>query len=369
MMPSKFSPPHRARDLAIFGTSLALLAALAGGAAWLGPAFLAERARSRALEPLRERGAALFAAVPERWEVPHGVQASVEGNLVPTTWEVRALRRELGYADKSPRGTGRPSLESSRGWLEWGEPAPALVERLRDSAELRASVGRLAEGDFGADTAASCEELEEALLFLAARAHAAPRGECVDAFFDALRVARAVQPLPRACTGPELPHEGWMLGSVTEPAVRCSRAVDEETRLAMIRALERFDAAAWPLAPFYVVDHWWRGVQMSDGSNVEALETDADWIEARLRMGPSELWRIPMDERRFPIGPAGRRQLETYAHRQSLLAVLRVHAGLAPFPPDHPHRGRFTVHEDMVTTRFIQGCESPLDGAVPFDVN
>lgn len=108
---------------------------------------------------------------------------------------------------------------------------------------------------------------------------------------------------------------------------------------------------------------------MSDGSDVEALAADADWIEARLRMGPSELWRTPMDERRFPTGPAGRRQLETYAHRQSLLAVLRVHAGLAPFPPDHPHRGRFTVHEDMVTTRFIQGCESPLDGAVPFDVN
>lgn len=368
MMPSKVSALHRARVVVLVGAVLALVGAVASVAAWMGPTLLAEQARRRALEALRARGPALFAAVPRRWSVPSGVAPVSEGNLVPTTWEVRALRRELGYADKSPRGTGRPSLESSRGWLEWGEPSPPLVEKLRGSAGLRAAVGRLAEGDFGADTGASCEELEEALLFLSARAHAAPAGECVDAFFDALRVARAVQPLPRACNGPELPHEGWMLGSVTEPAVRCSRAVGDETRLAMIRALERFDAAAWPLAPRYVVDHWWRAVQRSDGWDVEALEEDADWIEARLRVGPGELWRIPMDDRRFPTGLASRLQLDTYAHRQSLLAVMRIHAALPPFPAGHPHRERFTVREDMVTTTLIQACETPLDGAVPFDV-
>ena len=363
----------RTRRLASIGVASLLLVCCSSGS---GADELARPLEAR-LRQLRTR-------VPTRFEVPTGLRDANDANLVPTTQQVRALRRILGRTDKEPTHTRvdrGPRVDEAGAWRRFGEPSPILVERLRSSPEQRRAIAHLADGDHGTDTGATCVELVEALMFLAAGARAAPEHECMAAIVDALRVARAVQSLPRWCGVGEPPDEGWMLGSITEALVACSRASDDATRRRALEAFGRLDGApAWPIAPLYlftafdarVADFERRAEQtLARGESIDTLQdearalmSEADEIEDRLARQPVDLWRIPREERRHPLDNAAEMQLATYAHRQVLIAMMRSHAGEVPIPPDHPYASRFRVTEDQVSTDLIMPGLSPVTGRV-----
>jgi hypothetical protein len=168
-------------------------------------------------------------------------------------------------------------------WKREGDRPPhRLVRAIRDRPELRAALDALAEGDFGAPTDASGDRLDEAILWMVARAWA-DDDECLASAVDAIRVAQAIQPVEREVTR----HRWFPVPATEREAIftiegrwaRCSMDADAEERRRAFDALERLMAEQ----PFPL----WRGGLLHGRD--EALDGLRDRWESDWPV-PSDAW-------------------------------------------------------------------------------
>jgi len=350
---------------------------------WVRPHEQRLLAVERRVQDLRDR-------LPRRWAVAPGIDEAGEGNLVPTEAELARLDELLGQPMRNISATA--NADTVAAWKHMGDRPPhVLVRAIRERPDLSDALDALAVGDFGQATDATGDRLDEAILWMVARAWADDES-CLESAVDAIRVAQAIQPVDREI---ERTVRGWFAASEREALftiearwVRCSSAADTDLRGQAHEALERLVAEQpFPVARDFLLPHDRSLNDLRDRWEYdwpvasEYWEDSVSHVEHSLdRVEPYFDYDGPFDEvyDHVPIppnepAPLGWFQSQRQIQAQSALlrAVLRHHSG---DPVEdlrfHDHSiemrdepARLFLHEDS-----LAGCETKRDPFVTLDL-